>query len=1034
MTGLVAGVVILAGFVAWRLSEGPIALNFLTPHLEKAFAEAGTPVAIAQTHLVWNQERQRLSLRVTDLTLQDDDGQPALTLPESYLRLSPGALLRGEVAVSALRVVGADLRLTRLADGTLLGLGGEAPEGQETPPVSPGLALIDRLLDEGDTPLAGLQGIGLIDSRVVFEDRVTGETWTFPAPRIDLRREERGLSGEAELAIVLDGETAEAQLVFAYGKRRGLFDVSATVHGLSTGKLAAAWPDLAPLALLDSEVSGQINATLAREADVGLFDFALTLGPGHLSPGEGRAAIALAGGSLIGLYDSTTGRLELETLKLATGTATAPGPVVTVSGSAGRDAHGRFAALTLALDRVPAQELPRYWPPAVSPNGRAWVAENLLGGTVTNLSAELRLRIAGAAEAPALVLEAVSGGFELEDLSVAYLPPLPPATGISGRASLRLDGLDIAVDGAAVGEVAIPAAEVSIYGLDGEDHRIKLTLAGEGPLPALLALLDHPRLALVTKLGLPLGSAEGRVDFNIDFDFPLLAELSFEQIEAKVGARLRDVTLPGLWEGEALRAQSLTLALDNAGMSLEGTVALAGASFEAAWSEPFGGGERRVRAKSEAVPAALLTKAVPDLAGHLDGSLGLALELRGDPARRASLALQGDLTGAAVKLPALGIDKAAGRGGSTRFTARLDKGSLTALEDMSVELPGFSAAGQVAFSGGAFASASVSHLAALGQSLGPTEITPLPGQGWRLVLSGGVLDARPWLEDLESGSEGQVATVPLQIEAPNLERVLLTDGTLEQATLSFTRGTRGVERVVLAGQLYAEGAAGGRLTLALQPDAEGRRSLLLQSGDMGALLRALDIVDTVVGGSLKVEARAVSSEPGARLIGQVEGENYRLRGAPVLAKVLLAATLFGIVDALDSEGIPFQRLTGEIAFEKGVLSTPFLRAYGGALGITAEGTLDFSRDVIDLEGTIVPAYAINRVIGEIPLIGWIITGGDGGGLLAVRYAVSGAVSDPQVSVNPLSALTPGFLRGLFDILEGDGTPPPPSLYPEPPNR
>src|SRR3546814_4992909 len=39
-------------------------------------------------------------------------------------------------------------------------------------------------------------------------------------------------------------------------------------------------------------------------------------------------------------------------------------------------------------------------------------------------------------------------------------------------------------------------------------------------------------------------------------------------------------------------------------------------------------------------------------------------------------------------------------------------------------------------------------------------------------------------------------------------------------------------------------------------------------------------------------------------------------------------------------------------------------------------------------------------------LGTILTGGEGEGLFAVVYTVRGAVDDPDVSVNPLSVLTP----------------------------
>jgi uncharacterized protein YhdP len=90
--------------------------------------------------------------------------------------------------------------------------------------------------------------------------------------------------------------------------------------------------------------------------------------------------------------------------------------------------------------------------------------------------------------------------------------------------------------------------------------------------------------------------------------------------------------------------------------------------------------------------------------------------------------------------------------------------------------------------------------------------------------------------------------------------------------------------------------------------------------------------------------------------------------------------------------------------------------------VTSNGAVDLSRDQLDLQGTIVPAYALNSVIGNIPVIGSLLLGGEGQGLFAANYRVTGSGSDPQVSVNPLSALAPGFLRRLFQ--PNFGRPPP----------
>jgi hypothetical protein len=68
-----------------------------------------------------------------------------------------------------------------------------------------------------------------------------------------------------------------------------------------------------------------------------------------------------------------------------------------------------------------------------------------------------------------------------------------------------------------------------------------------------------------------------------------------------------------------------------------------------------------------------------------------------------------------------------------------------------------------------------------------------------------------------------------------------------------------------------------------------------------------------------------------------------------------------------------------------------------------------------MQGTIVPAYFFNSLLGKIPLVGRLFSPERGGGVFAASYTLAGPLDNPDVSVNPLTALTPGFLRGLFGI-------------------
>ena len=75
------------------------------------------------------------------------------------------------------------------------------------------------------------------------------------------------------------------------------------------------------------------------------------------------------------------------------------------------------------------------------------------------------------------------------------------------------------------------------------------------------------------------------------------------------------------------------------------------------------------------------------------------------------------------------------------------------------------------------------------------------------------------------------------------------------------------------------------------------------------------------------------------------------------------------------------------------------------MGISADGVYDFGRKALDMRGVISPVYLLNG-------IGSILSR-KGEGLIGFNYRLRGTAKAPVVSVNPLSALTPGILRDVF---------------------
>jgi hypothetical protein len=196
------------------------------------------------------------------------------------------------------------------------------------------------------------------------------------------------------------------------------------------------------------------------------------------------------------------------------------------------------------------------------------------------------------------------------------------------------------------------------------------------------------------------------------------------------------------------------------------------------------------------------------------------------------------------------------------------------------------------------------------------------------------------------------------------------------------------------------------------------------SADAGGLLQAIDKTSRISGGKLDLDAAVRQQYPSLEVGGTVRITSFTLRQAPLLARLLTVASLTGIGNLLAGEGIYFDRLEMPFTYRQEVLAVDRVRLSGSQIGLTADGTLDFARERIDLSGTIVPIFGLNWAIGRIPVLGDFLRGSQGEGAFAMTYTVSGDRREPRILVNPLSVLAPGMIRELFSgIFWGTAEPP-----------
>jgi hypothetical protein len=371
-----------------------------------------------------------------------------------------------------------------------------------------------------------------------------------------------------------------------------------------------------------------------------------------------------------------------------------------------------------------------------------------------------------------------------------------------------------------------------------------------------------------------------------------------------------------------------------------------------------------------------------------------------------------DMTPAKLKLLPTGYVKPPGEKASGEAQLAFGKKGLTSVSGIRVTGDKIAMTGSVQFAseGGGLKRINIDRMHA-GRTDASGSLAFDSNNRIQVEARGDALDAKLLLED--DGQPPDRKAPPMVIQA-NLKRLWINqDGGLDNAQVTMSR-TDGLWR-----NLTCEGLAGGKpFRLSITPEGQTRRRLFAVSQDAGATIAGLGILDNVKGGKLEISGVYDDTKPETPLEGAARIQDFNVVRAPVLARILTVAGITGIVDALKGEGIGFSRLEAPFILSRGKLYLSDATASGMAIGVTAKGNVDMTKDVFDLEGTLVPAYAVNSLLGNIPLLGAVFTGGDkGGGVFAVNYSLKGPAENPNVTVNPLSALTPGFLRKMFGIFD-----------------
>ena len=866
------------------------------------------------------------------------------------------------------------------------------------------------------------------------------------------------LFAEGELSIARDGDLKSARLKLQSGtgrinlpepwdtsipleKAQGRVEVDGAARAITVTELAfKAGPH-------EASVSGSIDYRMGEGLNIAGVSVDLTSEEVHTEvPGFFAGPVDLERLRLDADIDFDALTAKIDELFIGTngGGIRLSGRIADADRSPAVDVEG-------TIEPMPFDALTAIWPLPLAKGAREWVGKNLSGGTLTGGSFDIDLAegmIADAADHIPIPKERLRFEFFANGQTMKYLGELPPMEDLQAHGLIEGNRFDAWISSAVIrqeghGDIAVSDGHFYADQLatKGGPGNIRFTVAGA--TADILTVLDREPLKLMSQFGLDPQTVAGTGRLTGALSLPLVKGVTMQDVEFSGSGHAEGVAIPDIQENLSVTSGTLDIEVTRERLAAKGPIGINNAAeLDLEWIEHF---SRNVSPRSsyrlrgqvdEAGRRALGLK----LDQFIEGTVTIDATLMGDGRSVNRGAIQADLTTGVAKFADAGWTKPQGEPATVEF-------DLAMLEDGGYRISDFILSGPEIDTRGTFTLADGGRLIAadfpavkLGEHndftfrAGPSENAALA-----MRVTGTRFDARGVLGEFLSGSgsgeddgDGETPSAAPELLTEELaddplRRTVLT-ADIERATgyhgTSFNGVT--VRMVQVDGRTWsmdvsAADGDGTPVTLKIGPDGKGARSLTVSSDDAGTVFRALDFTRSLRGGTLKASGTYDDTKPGSPLSGMLSIDKFRIVNAPVLANILTLGSLTGISDTMRGEGIFFDRLELPFAFTESRIHVKDARMSGPAIGLTMEGQIDRADDLIDMEGTLVPAYTINSFLGNVPVLGPLIVGREGEGIFAITYSVRGKADDPTVVVNPLSAIAPGFLRRIFEF--GNTLPP-----------
>ena len=713
--------------------------------------------------------------------------------------------------------------------------------------------------------------------------------------------------------------------------------------------------------------------------------------------------LSLKGLDIAGRLDVDAQTLRMETLTLDRGTHQWVASVFL-----DRNEEGVFEAIRAegALQgELSTPELLDIWPVKFADGARRWLGRSVTDGKVDTLSFKADFERQG----EELVENVMDMDFTVRDGTVKYISTMTPLTQASGVAKIANNSLNFALHGGRIGGLTVLPSQVEIPMLQPKGGDMIITMNAQGGASDMLNLLGQPPFELTDKYEIDPNDVKGQGEVKLTITRPLLEYFDQSRILYDVEGEFKNVSAPSKIGTYNLTEGEISLHVDNYGLQASGPAKIGPWKTNLEWKETFDEGLTPSQYHiSGDMDHNTLDEFGVGFREYFDGATKIDIRATGTEGNIRSALIEADLSATEISV---GDYWSKPKGVEGRLSASLLRnGDAFDISNLVVSAPGLEIEGQIAFRSDfalknlVFETLKVSDLVDAQLQIQPDAERELLAA----TLDGTLLNLSSVI-DRSLSAQTSTIEAPISLEA-NLEELIL-DPKFKARNASLLYNHNGQDMTQL--NLSAE-TEEGPVRVSLETDEVRKfRKVDVKFPRASQAASAFLSVDSIQGGKFSMTGNLPLPGEEGSFIGQAEITDFRVREAPILAQLLSLGSLTGLFNTLSGEGLVFENFVMPFHFSKGILTVREARVYGPALGMTGEGNIDLRNETVDLDGALVPAYTANSLLGDLPIIGDILVGKEGEGIFALSYQVVGPFEATQIAVNPLSALTPGFLRGIF---------------------